>query len=245
MKETRISMGTPVTVEIVGGDAAALNTVFDYFRAVDERFSTYKTTSEVSRINAGAHPHAAYSPDMREVLALSDETKQATEGYFDIYTPQGDLDPSGLVKGWAVHNAAKLIRKNGHEHFWVDAGGDVQTGGSNADGKEWSVGLRNPFQADEIVKVLYPRGHGIATSGTYLRGTHIWNPHERASAASPFVSLTVIGPDIYEADRFATAAFAMGEEGIHFIESLPGFEGYAIDAHGQATMTSGLSAYTV
>ena len=53
-----------------------------------------------------------------------------------------------------------------------------------------------------------------------------------------------MGPNVLEADRFATAAFAMGREGIHFIESLKGFEGYAIDAKGIATMTSGFEVYT-
>jgi thiamine biosynthesis lipoprotein len=57
------------------------------------------------------------------------------------------------------------------------------------------------------------------------------------------LSLTVIGPNIYEADRFATAAFAMGEEGIRFIERLEGFEGYMIDRRGQATFTSGFTRY--
>ncbi len=56
-------------------------------------------------------------------------------------------------------------------------------------------------------------------------------------------SLTVIGPDIYEADRFATAAFAMGRGGIDFIESLEGFEGYMIDASKTATFTSGFGRY--
>lgn len=237
-------MGMPVTVEIVGADTSARDLVFDYFRTIDERFSTYKTTSEVSRINAGTHPHSAYSPEMREVLALAESTKKATSGYFDVYTPGGALDPSGLVKGWAVNNAAKLIRAGGHEHFWVDAGGDVQTGGTNEQGDEWSVGIRNPFNGNEIVKVVYPRGRGVATSGTYIRGQHIWDPHTKKAVSSDMVSLTVIGPDVYEADRFATAAFAMGNSGIQFIESLSGFEGYAIDKNAQATMTGGFPAYT-
>ncbi len=55
------------------------------------------------------------------------------------------------------------------------------------------------------------------------------------------VSLTVIGPNVYEADRFATAAFAMGKNGIAFIEQLQGFEGYQIDGAGIATMTSGFA----
>jgi thiamine biosynthesis lipoprotein len=57
------------------------------------------------------------------------------------------------------------------------------------------------------------------------------------------VSLTVIGPDIYEADRFATAAFAMGQAGIIFVEQLEGFEGYLINQEGQATFTSGFARY--
>ncbi len=244
MKESRLIMGTPVTVEIVGGDIEALNVAFDYFRAVDEKFSPYKTTSEVSRINRGEISHAAYSPEMQEVLQLSEETKQATRGYFDVYTPEGVLDPSGLVKGWAINNAAKLIRAKGYDNFWVDAGGDVETGGHDEKGEGWSIGIRNPFNEKEIVKVIYPRGVGVATSGTYIRGPHIWDPHARSPVSSDFVSLTVIGPDVYEADRYATAAFAMGNNGIQFIESLPGFEGYAIDKNGQATMTTGFSLFT-
>jgi thiamine biosynthesis lipoprotein ApbE len=54
-----------------------------------------------------------------------------------------------------------------------------------------------------------------------------------------------VGPDVCEADRFATGAFAMGEKGIRFIEERDGLEGYMIDKNGTATMTSGFSKYTV
>jgi FAD:protein FMN transferase len=105
------------------------------------------------------------------------------------------------------------------------------------------VGIRNPFAPAEVVKVVYPRGQGIATSGSYIRGAHIYNPHAPTEDIRDIVSLTVIGPDVLEADRFATAAFAMGNKGILFIEKLPGFEAYAIDAKGIATLTSGFEAY--
>ena len=51
----------------------------------------------------------------------------------------------------------------------------------------------------------------------------------------------MIGPNVYEADRFATAAFAMGSKGIDFIESLDGLEGYAIGHDRRATLTSGFA----
>ncbi len=44
-------------------------------------------------------------------------------------------------------------------------------------------------------------------------------------------------------DRFATVAFAMGQEGIRFIQQLDGFEGYLIDKRGRATFTSGFTRY--
>ncbi|MGH7193526.1 MAG: FAD:protein FMN transferase, partial [Candidatus Saccharimonadales bacterium] len=81
------------------------------------------------------------------------------------------------------------------------------------------------------------------TSGTAIRGQHIYDPHRPDKPIEEIVSLTVIGPDIYEADRFATAAFAMGKAGIGFIGSLDGFEGYMIDAAKQATFTDGFEGY--
>jgi thiamine biosynthesis lipoprotein len=57
------------------------------------------------------------------------------------------------------------------------------------------------------------------------------------------VSLTVVGPDVLEADRFATAAFAMGRDGIGFIEARTGLEGFAIASNGTATETSGFGAF--
>ena len=97
----------------------------------------------------------------------------------------------------------------------------------------------------EIVKVLAVTDKGIATSGTAIRGQHIYNPHNPVTPLQDIVSLTVVGPNVYEADRFATAAFAMGKRGIYFIEQLPGFEGYMIDASARATFTSGFERYVL
>ncbi|TIT85191.1 MAG: FAD:protein FMN transferase, partial [Mesorhizobium sp.] len=120
------------------------------------------------------------------------------------------LDPSGIVKGWAINNAAGIVQKAGFSDFFIEAGGDIQSCGKNASRLDWSVGIRNPFNTDEIIKIIYPRGRGVATSGTYARGQHIYNPNAFGDPITEIVSLTVIGSDVLEADRFATAAFAMG-----------------------------------
>ena len=246
MRDTRLLMGMPITVEIADAVAASLaDDVYDYFAAVDKRFSLYKPDSEISTHNRGDLALTDLSSEMHEVLELADRTKAETNGYFEIRRPDGLLDPSGIVKGWAVRNAALIIRAFGIRNFYVDAGGDIQTGGKNGDGEDWKVGIRNPFNEHEIVKAVTIRDRGVATSGTYVRGQHIYNPHQPNERIDDIVSLTIIGPDVLEADRFATAAFAMGEDGIYFIEGLPGIEGYAINAAGVATQTSGFEAFVI
>ncbi len=244
MKDTRVLMGMPVAVEVV--DAAVtrhdIDEVYRYFQYVDDKFSTYKENSEISKINRGELAAAQSSTDMQTVLALAEQTRIQTNGYFDIRC-DGQIDPSGIVKGWAILNAAEILRARGFRNFYVDAGGDAEVAGTNAKGQTWRVGIRNPFNPTEIVKVLALSDGGIATSGTYVRGQHIYNPKAPGRPITDIAGITVVGPNVYQADRFATAAFAMGREGIYLIERLEGFEGYMIDAQGRATLTSGLEKY--
>ncbi|WP_245279051.1 FAD:protein FMN transferase [Mesorhizobium loti] len=234
----------PITVDIGGASGGALvDTVFDYFEHIDRRFSTYRADSEISAINRGDLPVRDWSAEMMEVMALAAQTKNETDGYFDIRKPDGSLDPSGIVKGWAIRNAAGIVRRSGVGDFFIEAGGDIQSCGRNSSGTDWKVGIRNPFNADEIIKIVYPRGHGVATSGTYVRGQHIYNPLGSDDPIIDIVSLTVIGSDVLEADRFATAAFAMGRDGIVFLEQTPGLEGYVVGSNGRATPTSGFGAF--
>lgn len=245
MKETRVLMNMPIEIEVVGTDVVSvIDAAFSYFAEVEERFSFFKESSETSKINRGELKIQNASLEMQEIFALAEKTKNETMGYFNIQRPDGSLNPSGIVKGWAIRNAAKRIQDAGYENYMVNAGGDIAVGGKNTEGKEWSVGIRNPFTIQEIVKVVYPHGKGVATSGSYIRGAHIYDPHVPETNLEEVVSITVIGPDVLEADRFATAAFAMGREGINFLEQLPGFEGYAIDVKGIATMTSGFGVFT-
>jgi thiamine biosynthesis lipoprotein len=245
MKQTRLLMGMPITVEIVDQTATEgdLEQVFAYFEMIDDTFSTYKESSEIARINRGELTAEQYSADMRTILALSEQTKQETRGYFDIQR-NGVYDPSGIVKGWAIHNAAQMLRGQGFRHFYVDAGGDIQVVGYKQ-GNPWRIGIRNPFRRNENVKVLALTERGVATSGSAIRGQHIYDPHQQDAPILDIVSITIIGPNIYEADRFATAAFAMGRAGIAFIEKLAGFEGYMIDAQARATYTSGFERYVL
>jgi thiamine biosynthesis lipoprotein len=180
---------------------------------------------------------------MQAIFDLAEITKIKTGGYFDIMTPEGKYNPSGLVKGWAILNAAGQLLKKGYRDFYVEAGGDIQAHGYNRYGKKWSVGIQNPHAPSQIVKVVYLHDEGIATSGTYRRGQHIYDPHLKGKLITDILSISVIGTDVLEADRFATAAFAMGKSGLDFIESLDSLEAFMIDCNGISFQTSGFVKY--
>lgn len=244
MQDTRSLMGMTIIVEVVDSHVTQkdIDSIFAYFTSIDRRFSTYKSDSEISRINRGELKESTCSKDMQEIFHLASKTKRETHGYFDVIR-HGQIDPSGIVKGWAIDKAANMLHQKGFVNFYVAAGGDIQASGKNKKGKKWQVGIKNPFNQKEIVKVVYLSGEGIATSGTYIRGQHVYNPFRPNEKLQDIVSLTVIGPNVYEADRFATAAFAMQKNGIAFIQSRKELEGYMIDKDGIATYTSGFAAY--
>ena len=237
-------MGMPITVEIVNDSpdcADSIEQVFDYFHQVDVRFSPYKPESEVSKINDGLK-EKYWSPEMKEVINLCRETSRLTAGYFDI-TINGKIDPSGLVKGWSIYKASQILAPK-YKDYYIEAGGDIEVSGRNSENKPWQIGIRNPIDTGQIVKTISLSSGGIATSGTYIRGNHIYNPKTKKNIDNP-ISLTVIGPNIYESDRFATAAFAMGLAGINLIEKIDGLEGYMIDKEMLATKTSNFERYEI
>ena len=176
-------MGMPITVCIQDRDAGDQDVlaVASWFAEVDQRFSPYLETSEVCRLNAGAIGRKDVSRQLEDVLLLCEQTKVETGGYFDIER-HGRIDPSGLVKGWAIEQASALLSARGLANHFVEAGGDVQAVGLNSEGQPWRVGIRNPFKRDEVVKVLAISDQGMATSGTAIRGAAYLQP---VAAKSP------------------------------------------------------------
>ncbi|OOY06775.1 FAD:protein FMN transferase [Thioclava sp. F28-4] len=242
--ETRIIMGMPITLDIPNSEGADIHErVFDVFNDADKRFSPFRPDSEVSRFNSGEIDEPALSSQMRDVLKIAHDMQEITDGYFDIRCEDGTIDPSGVVKGWAILGAARLLERDGFGNFCIDAGGDIQVGGRDARDREWSIGIRNPFDPRQIVKAIAPRGQGVATSGNYVRGDHIYDPHDRTSRIEGPVSITVIGHDVLVADLHATAAFAMGDKGIYYIETLDGVEAYQIHQDGTAVQTTGFKEF--
>lgn len=236
--------GMPFTLEAMGAVPQDLfDAVFAELRWVDRTFSPFRADSEVSLLNRGVLQEKDAHPLVREVLARCRSYAVETDGYFDAWC-DGGLDPCGLVKGWAIGRARDLLEGAGLRSFYVDGAGDVLVRGTRDGGHPWRVGIRHPVQRDRVVHVVAASDLAVATSGTYERGAHIIDPHT-GRRASELISLTVVGPDIVAADVYATAAFAMGREGLGFIDTIPGYEALAIDADLFEASTPGFGAMLV
>jgi thiamine biosynthesis lipoprotein len=205
-----VVMGMPISIDLrdpfVPPDA--LDAAFDELRRADALFSTYRPDSEVFRLGAGLLDPEDCSADVQDVLAQCERLRARTAGYFDAYAT-GAVDPSGLVKGWAVERAHETLVRAGVRHGCINAAGDVRAWGGRSRGEPWRVGIRDPLHADRLHTVLSLHDGAVATSGAYERGDHIVDPHTGRPARGA-LSVTVTGPDLAIADAYATALFAWG-----------------------------------
>lgn len=226
-------MGFPVSLRVDDEDVpeSAADAVFAWLREVDARFSPFKEDSEVSRYDRGELSADGLSADLREILDLCEHYRVATGGAFDVRLPGRRLDPCAVVKGWSVQRAAEVLTAAGATRFVVNAGGDVVAAGG-----PWRVGVRHPEHADKLCTVLSLDGGAVATSARYERGDHIVDGRT-GRAATGLLSLTVVAPTLTEADSVATAAFAMGPEGVDWAASLAGCEVFAVDAERRVLRT--------
>ena len=239
MRRTEEIMGMPITIDVRDGHSG-IDEAFAELRRIDSVFSPFAPDSAVSRINDGRLRIDDASAEVQDALARCERYETATGGFFSAWRG-AVLDPSGYVKGWAIERACAILDVHGHRAYFVDAGGDVRTRGSGDNGEPWRIGIRHPVERGSVVRVVLGRDLAVATSGTYEKGTHIYDPHTGAPAEE-LVSLTVVGPSIVEADVQATAGFAMGTRAIDYLEGLSGYEAYAIGPDLRATWTSGFDA---
>lgn len=235
-------MGLPISV-LVRGDAAhssavasAVQQLFAELVAVEGVFSPYRLDSEVSKVARGELALADCEEQVREVARRCARAREVTGGLFDAMRPDGRWDPSGLVKGWAVERAAQRLAAVDGLDWCVNAGGDVVVGCPT--GQPFNVGIQDPRDATRVAAVVPCRGGGVATSGTAVRGEHLYDPRS-GSAAVALASVTVMGPSLETADVLATAAFVAGASALKLIEATSGYEGLRIDHQGRLSSTAG------
>jgi len=238
-------MGTVVSFKVVSdepGDviAAAIRAACAQLHQADAVFSTWNPDSPVSRLRRGEVVAGELPPEIDEVLGLCAAASALTCGWFDPWAAPAGVDPTGLVKGWAVARALTTLQEAGLTTAMVNGGGDIAVCGQPPDQPGgWRIGIRHPWRADGLAAIIADVTSAVATSGHYERGYHLYSPAGRSAAA--VASATVTGPSLPMADALATALAVGGDEVLRMIEALEGYEAYLIRADGSEAETCGIA----
>jgi thiamine biosynthesis lipoprotein len=232
-------MGMPISLAVRGDDTDAAEVAWqdalEVLREVDRVFSTYRADSVVSRLDRGELTVDDCPPEVREVLDLGEQARRQSGGAFDVRRlgPHGQttLDPSGVVKGWAVARAAAVLERLPDTDFCLSAGGDMVCRTASPDSPAWRIGIEDPAQTDRVLAVVPVRNGAVATSGLARRGAHIVDARTGLTPAT-VASVTVVGPDLTWADIDATAAFALGPDALDWLRGRDGRTGLVVWADG-------------
>lgn len=241
-------MGLPVSIhlrgaaETVDGEAAreAVRALVGTLHDVDAVLSPYRADSDVRRMARGELEAVDAHPWTRQVLDRCESWRRRTDGWFDAgyggTDPDGGplpVDPTGLVKGWAVDVAASALRSvaalDGTD-WYVGAGGDVLLAASGD--RSWRIGLQHPRHRDRTLTTLQLSGGAVATSGSAARGLHILDPRT-GRAALDVVQASVVAPTLEEADVLATAAVAAGTRAEELMRDLAPERWWLVRRDGQ------------
>lgn len=203
------TMGTMVSLQAAEPlPREAEDAVLTAFVEYDERFSLWKPESEGARFARREISLAETSDAFTDVYNQAVSWRLATGGAFTPHRPDGQVDLSGIVKALAIAAAGDALEALGVPNWCLNAGGDVLTEGTQADGSPWVVGIVDPQDRQQLFSQFETRSgrRAVATSGTAERGEHVW----RIGADDTFVQVTVCAEDIVTADVLATAILAGG-----------------------------------
>jgi len=124
--------------------------------------------------------------------------------------PHTRFDLGGLIKEYAVDEAAAILWEHGCRSAIVNFGGDVRVLGQKPDGKPFGVAIKDPINPHQVLAVVNLENQALTTSSFTerfheiegSRYPHILSPSRNRS---PFLSATVIGATTLRCGAFSTA----------------------------------------
>ena len=142
-----------------------------------------------------------------------------------------------IGKGYAADKAKALLIEKGVKAGIINASGDLNAWGKQANGKDWMVAITNPLNKNKVFSWLPINDSAIVTSGNYekfisfngIRYSHIIDPRT-GYPSTGIISTSIMTSNAELADAISTSVFVMGvETGLDFINQLKGVDCIIID----------------
>lgn len=132
--------------------------------------------------------------------------------------PAVSIDLGGIGKGYACQAVINLLKERGVSHGLISFGGNVGVFGLKPDGTGWTIGVRDPDSADDVVGYLHLNEGFVSVSGDNeryfeidgVRYHHIFDPRTGRPASNGIRSVAVVSQNGTEADALSTMLFVMG-----------------------------------
>jgi thiamine biosynthesis lipoprotein len=165
-------MGTRIQVELWSDDRAkgeaAIDAVMDEMRHIDDSMSTYKPTSEVSKVNALAATQVLpISPELFGLLSTALEYSRITEGAFDItYASVGFMYDFRARKRPSEAQIQAALPAVNYHHVILDP--KAQTVHFSQPGVRIDLGgIAKGYSVDKGIEILQARGytHALVNAG--------------------------------------------------------------------------------
>ena len=142
-----------------------------------------------------------------------------------------------IGKGYAADKAKALLIEKGAKAGIINASGDLNAWGKQANGRDWMVAITNPLNKNKVFSWLPINDSAIVTSGNYekfisfngIRYSHIIDPRT-GYPSTGIISTSIMTSNAELADAISTSVFVMGvETGLDFINQLKGVDCIIID----------------
>lgn len=159
-------------------------------------------------------------PDQKKLAAaiqLVDYTMIHIDGR-QVTLPDGmGIDLGAIAKGYAADQVAAYLTDHGVRSAVIDLGGNIYVIGSRPDGSDWRVGIREPFQNNQL-DVVEVSDCSVVTSGIYQRYLeadgklyhHILNADNGMPCETGLNSVTIIGSSSEQCDALSTVCILLG-----------------------------------
>lgn len=171
-----------------------------------------RTFDEIQQIGAEATaPARVAAPDFESVFRLEPSANDAIE-----LRDQAHIDLGGIVKGWTVDRAARLL--SAASGYLIDAGGDIRVGGRAPEPCGWGIAIEDPFQRRYCADLIVLTDRAVATSSTRRRTWtargrrehHLIDPRTGAPSRTDVVSATVVTDTVEKAEVYSKTAVLLG-----------------------------------